>query len=138
MLIKATQTNGGPVIVQTEQIIYLRKITDTATGVVMGSKGFSEFAISVDLTIPELLAHATDCTFVTGCQTGGDTVAINGRHIRYARPEGSATVFVLGSKGGEEFAVSIDRDLEDATSALETGGKIDPLDDGSQPQASEF
>jgi hypothetical protein len=117
MLIRTQQTNGGPVAVQTNQIVYLRQITPQATGVVLGAKGFNEFAISVDLPLESLLAQITDQRFIRSIQTGGGPVAVNCRHIRYARSENGATVVVLGARGGDEFAISMDMPLESLMTA---------------------
>jgi hypothetical protein len=113
MLIKTNQTGGGPVAIQTEQILYLRQITPETTGVVMGARGFNEFAISVDHTLDGLVSALPQGSLIRGVQTGGGPVALNSRHIRYVRSEPPATIFVLGAKGGEEFAISLDIGFED-------------------------
>lgn len=115
MLIRTNQTGGGPVAVQTEQILYLRQITGNTTGVVMGARGFNEFAISVDNTLDALVGRMPAGSMIRGVQTGGGPVAVNGRHIRYIRSEGAATIFVLGAKGGEEFAISLDIPFSDVS-----------------------
>jgi hypothetical protein len=124
MLVRTKQTNGGPIIIQSDQVVYLRQISTTATGVVVGAKGFSEFAISVDDTVEGLVQAMSGAAR----QTNGSTVAINNRHIRYARGEGEATVFVLGSRGGEEFAVSVDIGLDAAVEALESDAPPAPVE----------
>lgn len=113
MLIRTTQTGGGPVAIQSEQVLYLRQITPDTTGVVMGARGFNEFAISVDSTLDAFVARMPAGSMIRGVQTGGGPVAVNNRHIRYVRSEGPATIFVLGAKGGEEFAISLDMAMDE-------------------------
>jgi hypothetical protein len=113
VLIRTNQTDGGPVAIQSEQILYLRQITPKTVGVVMGARGFNEFAISVDMTLDLLVASLPAHSMIYGIQTGGGPVAVNKRHIRYVRSEDPATIFVLGAKGGEEFALSLDLALDE-------------------------
>jgi len=50
--------------------------------------------------------------FIRFVQTGGAEIAVNSDHVRYVRAiDEWTTALVLGSKGDEEFAISVDESL---------------------------
>ena len=61
--------------------------------------------------------------FVRFVQTGGAEIAVNADHIRYVRAiDEWTTAVVLGAKGEEEFALSVDETLLDVLRLVDPEG----------------
>jgi hypothetical protein len=61
--------------------------------------------------------------FTRFVQTGGAEIAINVEHVRYVRAiDAWTTAIVLGTKGDEEFALSVDEPLLEVLRSLDPSG----------------
>lgn len=71
--------------------------------------------------------------FIRFVQTGGAEIAINGAHIRYVRAiDEWTTAVVLGVKGDEEFALSVDEPLIEVLRLVDPDGFKPPLAAGAR------
>jgi hypothetical protein len=66
--------------------------------------------------------------FIRFIQTGGAEIAINSEQIRYVRAiDAWTTAVVLGVKGDEEFALSVDEPLLEVLRLVDPEGFKPPL-----------
>jgi hypothetical protein len=66
--------------------------------------------------------------FIRFVQTGGAEIAINAEHVRYVRAiDEWTTAVVLGVKGDDEFALSVDEPLFEVLRLVDPDGFRSPL-----------
>ena len=66
--------------------------------------------------------------FIKFVQTGGAEIAINSQHVRYVRAiDDWTTAVVLGVKGEDEFALSVDEPMIEVLRLVDPDGFRPPL-----------
>lgn len=66
--------------------------------------------------------------FVRFVQTGGAEIAVNAEQVRYVRAiDAWTTALVLGAKGDEEFAISVDEPLLEVLRLLDPDAYKSPV-----------